>query len=658
MTATVTHAARAGARAYRGGAGSARARAGARGCRSPPSGSACDRLFCPLREFGYSRIAEPLVMSAEAPPASGSPASLRLVVAAAAGAALGAAATYAVVSRASGASFPLLPRVSLPVWLQAALGLLPDPEVDFPDAPGPRVGEEAEGRGDFADRGRSGRDSALGRGVAVSGEAAEVVSGSVPSSSPSGLPSPGTPTVPLPLDSDPILCEHLTRNLQFFGERAQRAISSSFVVVVGVGGVGSHAAHMLARSGVARLRLVDFDQVTVSSLNRHAVATRADVGVSKVDCLKRHLAEIVPEVAVEAVNALFPAEDDALGRRLLSLDGPHSEGGQADGAAAGDGEGGGLCVSGGSSGVCGSSRPSYVLDAIDNIESKVALVALCRAAGVPVLSCAGAGAKADPTRLRVADLSEAFADPLARALRTRLRRDRGVEGGCKVLLSTEPPRAALVFGGAEGSDPKEYAVLPGFRARTIPVLGTSPAQFGCAAAGLILCALGGFELLHEPPIVLDERAYKTQLDRLQAREEERTREARLASSHAEESDGDGDGAAPAEVVLPVDLADVRVLVRYVWRATSAFADPTKAVAGRRGVGRPVGHLALTRWRADQPPVPSNLVLLTKEEADEHDARGGATNAWKREHPEIVKRVEEGLDRARRELEDGLWPGHV
>jgi len=86
---------------------------------------------------------------------------------------------------------------------------------------------------------------------------------------------------PLSLE-DEIVREQLSRNVTFFGEPAQRVICSSFVVVVGLGGVGSHAAHMLLRGGVGRLRLIDFDQVTLSSLNRHAVATRADVGTPKV----------------------------------------------------------------------------------------------------------------------------------------------------------------------------------------------------------------------------------------------------------------------------------------------------------------------------------------------------------------------------------------
>lgn len=75
--------------------------------------------------------------------------------------------------------------------------------------------------------------------------------------------------------------------------------------MVGLGGVGSHAANMLARSGVQRMRLVDFDQVTLSSLNRHAVATMDDVGIPKVEALRRCLKKVVPWVEIEAVAEMF-----------------------------------------------------------------------------------------------------------------------------------------------------------------------------------------------------------------------------------------------------------------------------------------------------------------------------------------------------------------
>lgn len=184
-------------------------------------------------------------------------------------------------------------------------------------------------------------------------------------------------------------------------------------------GVGSHAAHLLLRSGVGRLRLVDFDQVTLSSLNRHCLATRADVGTSKAACLARHFAYILPEAQVEALPVMYTPESE-------------------DAVLAG--------------------QPDFVLDAIDNVDTKVALLAACHRRGLRVLCVAGAGAKADPTRLRFADVAESAVDPLARAVRHRLRREHGITTGIHVLLSSERPRCGLVFNGEGGTDPLEYQV--------------------------------------------------------------------------------------------------------------------------------------------------------------------------------------------------------
>lgn len=109
--------------------------------------------------------------------------------------------------------------------------------------------------------------------------------------------------------SDEILNEQLSRLTTFFGEEAFGKIKNAFVIVVGVGGVGSHAAHLLARSGVSKIRLIDFDNVTLSSLNRHATATREDVGIPKVEALKMYLHKIVPTCAIEAMPRMFVGSD-------------------------------------------------------------------------------------------------------------------------------------------------------------------------------------------------------------------------------------------------------------------------------------------------------------------------------------------------------------
>ena len=147
-----------------------------------------------------------------------------------------------------------------------------------------------------------------------------------------------------------LVSEQLSRNISFLGQERVDRLRECFVIVVGLGGVGSHAAHMLLRSGVENLRLVDFDQVTLSSLNRHAVATHKDVGTSKVVAMKKHLLQIAPWAKIEACNELFHAERaDA----LLSA----SEGNRV---------------------------PDLVLDCIDNLETKVQLLEYCHKANIKV----------------------------------------------------------------------------------------------------------------------------------------------------------------------------------------------------------------------------------------------------------------------------------
>ena len=168
---------------------------------------------------------------------------------------------------------------------------------------------------------------------------------------------------------DDLIKEQLSRNISFLGKSKQENVDKSFIIVVGLGGVGSHAVHMLLRSGVTRIRLIDFDQVTLSSLNRHAVAKRADVGISKVSTMKKHLLEIIPNAHIDAVAEMFSKESAA-----IMLDG----------------------------------NPDFVLDCIDNIQTKIDLLEYCFKNKIRVVSSMGSGAKADPTRIHISDISETF----------------------------------------------------------------------------------------------------------------------------------------------------------------------------------------------------------------------------------------------------------
>lgn len=118
-----------------------------------------------------------------------------------------------------------------------------------------------------------------------------------------------------PTFTENTIADQLSGVTEFFGKEGARKVQESFVIVVGAGGVGSWAALMLLRSGVKRIRIIDFDQVTLSSLNRHAVATLEDVGTPKVRCIKKHFKEIAPFVQVEDHVDLLNADnvDELLG---------------------------------------------------------------------------------------------------------------------------------------------------------------------------------------------------------------------------------------------------------------------------------------------------------------------------------------------------------
>ncbi|KAK6927812.1 THIF-type NAD/FAD binding fold [Dillenia turbinata] len=376
--------------------------------------------------------------------------------------------------------------------------------------------------------------------------------------------------------------------MQFFGFESQQKVIGSYVVVIGLGGVGSHAACMLLRSGVGRLLLVDFDQVSLSSLNRHAVATREDVGTPKALCLKKHFSSIFPECNVEAKVQLFDASS---AEEILS------------------------------------GNPDFVLDCIDNIDTKVALLAACVQRGLKVLSAMGAGARADPTRIRVADLRESTNDPLSRAVRHRLRKDYGIEGGIPVVFSLEKPKAKLLpFKGPNGveDNPSDYQLVPGFRVRIIPVLGTIPAIFGQIMASYVVTQLAEVRVKTEPVVNLDIDHYRMLHQRL--------------IEHEESLYG-------SALQVQVDVEDVMYIVKELWHGRSARDKFTKDIG--RGMWRAINELILVRWDQAKEASVTNLILLRFKEADEHEST--TLEEIKRKEPEYYARVTCVLKQAEQDL---------
>nr|KYP40036.1 Uncharacterized protein C1A6.10 [Cajanus cajan] len=389
---------------------------------------------------------------------------------------------------------------------------------------------------------------------------------------------------------DEIVSEQLTRNIQFFGSESQQKVTASYVVVIGLGGVGSHAATMLLRSGIGKLLLVDFDQVSLSSLNRHAVATRADVGIPKAQCLKEHFLSIFPECQIDAKVLLY---DSSTEEEILS------------------------------------GHPDFVLDCIDNIDTKVALLAACVRRGLKVLSATGAGARADPTRIRIADLRESTNDPLSRSVIHRLRKNYGIEGGIPVVFSLEKPKAKLLpFKGPSGEEenPSDYQIVPGFRVRIIPVLGTIPAIFGQFMASYVVTELAGVHVQTEPVVNFDTDHYHTLHQRLIEHEES------LYGTSME---------------VQVDVEEVMYIVKELWHGRSAREQHVKDVG--RGMWRSVNELMLVRWDCAKPASISNLILLKFKEVDEHESQ--TLDDIKENEPEFYNRVIAVLRRA--ELDFGL-----
>ncbi|KAK4239729.1 hypothetical protein C8A03DRAFT_42660 [Achaetomium macrosporum] len=386
---------------------------------------------------------------------------------------------------------------------------------------------------------------------------------------------------------DELILEQLARNRVFLGEDGLRRLRDAFVVIVGCGGVGSHACAALARSGVARLRLVDFDQVTLSSLNRHAVATLADVGLPKVQVLQRRLVAVAPWVRFDLRLQKFDAS--VAGQLLQGWVRSDSE----------EGEG---------------RRPDFVIDAIDNIESKVELLKYCHDHGLPVISAMGAGTKSDPTRVMVGDIGASTEDGLSRATRRRLKL-LGVSSGIPVVYSTEKMgegKAALLplpeeefQKGSVG----DLGVLPDFRVRILPVLGTMPAVFGYTVANHVILKITGYPMDYQPAKARD-KMYEAILAYVQASEEKIVRMI--------------EGGRPDVCIglkVPITPGDIAFLVEEAFRGRSAITGiPTKLVLIRWQKPQETTLVRIGDGDAEQKSSslrPRDLVCMTKEEAIRH-----------------------------------------
>ncbi len=233
----------------------------------------------------------------------------------------------------------------------------------------------------------------------------------------------------------------LERTELLLGEEKLSLLRRADVLVVGVGGVGAYAAEMIVRAGVGKMTIADADTVGRSNINRQLVALHSTVGMAKCDVLAARLRDINPELQLRAVNRYIKdAETDAL------LD---------------------------------SDRFDYVVDAIDTLSPKLALIKGALDRGIPLVSSMGAGAKTDPTLMEIKDISKTHHCPLAHMLRKRLHKI-GINSGFRAVFSPEPIREGAMILCDEQN-----------KKSNVGTISYLPAMFGIGCASVVIRDLIG-----------------------------------------------------------------------------------------------------------------------------------------------------------------------
>ena len=195
-----------------------------------------------------------------------------------------------------------------------------------------------------------------------------------------------------------IMLNQFSRTQLILGESGMEKLFSSRVAVFGIGGVGGYTVEALVRSGVGQIDLIDDDRVCLTNLNRQILATRKTVGKYKVDVAEERILEINPNAVVRKYQTFYTPE---------------------------------------TAGEFDFTQYDYVVDAIDTVTGKIGLVLQAQEAGVPIISCMGAGNKMDASAFEVSDIYKTSMCPLAKVMRRELKK-RGVKK-LKVVYSKEPP---------------------------------------------------------------------------------------------------------------------------------------------------------------------------------------------------------------------------
>lgn len=211
------------------------------------------------------------------------------------------------------------------------------------------------------------------------------------------------------------------RTEMLIGAEGIKKLSKSKIALFGVGGVGGYAAEMLARCGVGCIALIDNDTVCETNINRQIIANINTVGRLKTEVMKERILSVNPSADVEIHNCFFlPENSDKFD----------------------------------------FTRYDYVIDAVDTVTAKIEIITKAQKDGIPVISCMGTGNKLDPSLLKIDDIYNTSVCPLARVMRSQLRK-RGVKS-LKVLFSTEPPHTPSFQDdcGVRRSVPGSIAFVP------------------------------------------------------------------------------------------------------------------------------------------------------------------------------------------------------
>lgn len=239
------------------------------------------------------------------------------------------------------------------------------------------------------------------------------------------------------------MINEFSRTELLIGTEAEARVRDASVMVFGVGGVGSHCIEALARCGVGKLTLIDNDRVSLTNINRQSIAYHSTVGRYKTEVMRERIRDICPDICVDTYEMfVLPDNIDALFGQ--------------------------------------TGKPDYIIDAIDTVSAKIALVELAQREHIPIISSMGTGNKLHPELFRIADLAETRVCPLCRVMRKELK-NRGIIH-LKVLYSEEKP--VDTGGRTTGGDTGARRSLPGS-------ISFVPPAAGLIIAGEVIRTLAG-----------------------------------------------------------------------------------------------------------------------------------------------------------------------